>query len=176
MKIHVTMPQLMDFTNVEFNNLHDQNVVANKATHPLEQKQVELSKVMSEQRIREIETSGETMGMSESKIENKADSRNSTPWGIQKSEIRLRTHVRYQNVIKFRFLVIVMYGRRRILAIERGAVCENRKLGQEYANRNYHCSPNFDYSEMISMEFKSESAGGDCVRNTIFGNKWEIMA
>ena len=65
----------MNFANVRFKNLHDQNVVGNKKTNLLEQKIMGMGKVIIEKGIGNFETNEQVIGMGEGKIEKGVDSR-----------------------------------------------------------------------------------------------------
>ena len=69
---------VMGFTHEQFQNLHERYEVGNKKTNPLEQKIMDLGKVMGEKTIGSFETKENTAVMSDGKIENGVESRNST--------------------------------------------------------------------------------------------------
>ena len=84
-KNQVTMSQLMGFTCDQFKRIHGKGEVGDKESNLLEQKLVELSKVISAKTVGEVETNAQTIDMGGSKMEKGVDSRNLRPSG--KSEV-----------------------------------------------------------------------------------------
>ena len=70
------MAELMNFTNGQCNNLHEQSEVGGQKTNLTEQKTMGMSKVARDQKIGNFETVGQAVGPIGSRIEKGIDSRN----------------------------------------------------------------------------------------------------